>query len=495
MHHHMRPYWFILIPLLISLISHPLWGYPLEKTLSLAILVTSMLMWISESIPAPITALIIPCLGISYGIITPQDAFSPFASEITFLFIGAFFLALGLEKHSLDRRIALSILSLGRGLPSLRVLICLLGSASFFLSMWMSNTATVAIICPIALGVISIINQHITSETDRSNFNAAALLFICYAATFGGIATPIGTPANLLTIGFLAENNLHISFLDWITWGLPISLICFLLLSIFLLIRFKITEPPLETFQDIYKTLDHERLKLGKMSQGEMQVATLFILAITLWICPDLMTAHPSTESIGRWLTKHLPTANVALMVGLGLFLLPTSSPHPRNLIQEEINQIDWGTIFLFGGGLSLSAILVKTGMAHDLGHLLAGAAGGGSLWSLILLSIVALLLSEIISNTASAAILLSIAFSATPILQGFSSSASGLNHAHLISPIMAVGISSSLGFMMPIATPPNTIVYGTGLIPLKKMLTTGLVVNLIGLFVVVTVIYLRGYL
>lgn len=457
-------------------------------------------MWISEAIPAPITALLIPCLGISYGVITPQDAFSPFASEITFLFIGAFFLALGLEKHGLDKRMAFSILSLGRGFPSLRILICLLGSASFLLSMWMSNTATVAIICPITLGVIGIIKKHIHSEGERNNFSSASLLFICYAATFGGIATPIGTPANLLTMGFLAENKLELSFLDWITWGLPISLICFIILSIFLLIRFKIKEPPLETFQDIYKTLDQERMKLGKMSRGEVQVATLFGVAILLWICPDLLSSHPSTRAFGLWLTQHLPTSNVALMAGLALFILPTGTPHPRNLIQEEINQIDWGTIFLFGGGLSLSTILVKTGMAHDLGRLLAGAAGGGSLWNLAILSTVALILSEIISNTASAAILLSIAFSATPMLQGIGDSISNLDHSSIIppvigpviAPVIAVGISSSLGFMMPIATPPNTIVYGTGLIPLKRMMATGLVVNLIGLVVVAAFIHLR---
>lgn len=495
MHHHMRPYWFILIPLLLGLASHQLWGYPLEKSVSLAILVTSLLLWVSEAIPAPITALFIPCLGIIYGVISPKEAFSPFASDITFLFIGAFFLALGLEKHGLNKRIAYSILGLGRRFSSLRTLIYLLGSASFFLSMWMSNTATVAIICPITLGVIEIINKHLTSETERANFSVAALLFICYAATFGGIATPIGTPANLLTIGFLEEHGIRLSFLDWMTWGLPISLISVLLLSIFLLLRFRITEPPKETFNEIYKTIDQDRVNLGSMSHAEIQVATLFALAVALWVSPDLLASHPSTQSIGIWMSQHLPTANVALLAGITLFLLPTGAPHPRNLIQEEINQIDWVTIFLFGGGLSLSTILVNTGIARDLGQLLAIISQGDSLWGLLLLSVVALILSEIISNTASAAILLSIAFSAIPTLKevGYTGEASG--QSLLAAPIIAVGISSSLGFMMPIATPPNTIVYGTGLIPLRSMLKTGLIVNLLGLLVVVAFIYLKASL
>lgn len=492
MKHHMRPYWYIFIPLLLSFASHHVWGYSLDKTFSLAILITSMLLWVSEAIPAPITALLIPCLGIIYGIIPPKEAFSSFASDITFLFIGAFFMALGLEKHGLDKRLAYYILSLGNGFSSLRGLICLLGAASFFISMWMSNTATVAILCPITLGVISILKRHLSSDAECSNFSIAALLFVCYAATFGGIATPIGTPANFLTIGFLEEHGYSISFLGWMTWGLPISLLCLLLLSLFLFSRFKVTEPTEATFKEIYQTINQERAKLGSMSHAEKQVATLFALAVGLWIAPDLLVNHPWTRHIGTWMAEHLPSANVALLAGISLFLLPTSAPHARNLVQEEINQIDWGTIFLFGGGLTLSTILVKTGVAQDLGQILALASDGSLLWQLLLLSGVALILSEIISNTASAAILLSISFSAIPNIQDLSTVPATSGVTLQIAPIIAVGIASSLGFMMPIATPPNAIVYGTGLIPLSKMLATGLAVNLIGLFVVIALVYLR---
>lgn len=413
--------------------------------------------WLTEALPIAVTALAVPVLGVVLGITTQTEAFSSFAHPLVFLFMGGFFIAQAVTQQKLDQRIALRVLVLpgvkGNPLRSVLALIVL----SAFLSMWISNTATTAMLFPIALGVARAIFQ------DKPFQQGAILLPVAYASSIGGISTPIGSTPNLIAMGLLEENfGVKITFGEWFLKAFPVAALSIVFLCFLTKYRLKGLPNSMDT------SFIQERLKgLGKIGHGERNVLFCTALAACLWVLPSVVGLIYGKESSAfDFLSSTFPEATVAIFVSILLFVMKDQKGHSL-LSWQEATKIDWGTLLLFGGGLSLGAMAFSTGLAQVIGEGLLDLANQQWFWLVLISVLVSIFFTEICSNTATANMLL-------PIVLGFAMQAN-LDHMALG---MTVAFGCSLAFMMPIATPPNAIVFGSGLIPLKVMIREGLILN-----------------
>jgi len=427
--------------------------------------------WATEAIPVSVTAFLPLVVFEPLGISTLKEAAAPFANPIIFLFLGGFLMALALERWNLHRRIALAILDRtgtdGRRLIGGFMFVCAM------LSMWMTNTSTTMMLLPIVLSVIAVIRDNVSdlSEKSRSDFQIAMLLGLAYSASIGGLATLIGTPPNALLIGYLAENyGIEISFARWMTVGVPVTLVM-LPVAWWVLTRF-LYPVHVPASEAVGRHLHELRAQLGPMSTAEKRVAVLFLLVVASW-----MLVGPISKSVGLTL---LADAGIVMAAGVLLFLLPSGDRDQRTLMDWDYAvRLPWGVLILFGGGLSLAAAVSNTGLALWLGESLAPLNAFGLAALVVAAVALVIFLTELTSNLATTATLL-------PVMGAIAVQA-GLPPLYLTVPIT---IAASCAFMLPVATPPNAIVFATGQISIPQMARAGIVLNLIGI-VVVTIIAL----
>jgi len=429
--------------------------------------------WITEAVPIPVTAVLGPALAVVMGIAPVKSAFAPFGDPVIFLFLGGFILAEAMYQHGLDRRFALAILSrawVTRSYGRVLAITCLISAG---LSMWLSNSATTAMMYPLVLGILATIGQAESAGPGRM---ATGMLLGCaYGSSIGGCGTPVGTPPNLIALGQLQElAGIRISFFSWMVLVIPLTLmllgICIWLLRSRYLPKGKLAAAGLEK-------LRREHARLGPWTAGQRNVLIAFLTAVTLWVTPGLVALAAGVDNpLGRALGRLLPESVVALLAAGLLFVLPVDWQARRFTITwQAAARIDWGTLLLFGGGLSLGGLMFETGLAKALGEGLVSWTGAGSLVSLtFIFSVFAIYFTEITSNTASAAMLVPLAIAAAQ--------SAGVSP---LEPALGCALGCSMAFMLPVATPPNAIVYGSGQIPITRMVSTGFWLNLVAACVI----------
>jgi sodium-dependent dicarboxylate transporter 2/3/5 len=425
-----------------------------------AVMALVMVFWIGEPIPLAVTALLGPALAVALGVASARDGFAPFGDPVIYLFLGSFLLAEALRVHGLDRRIALAILDLpgaARSPARLRVAVALVTAG---LSMWISNTATAAMMMPIVLGLVRALAAAGSSESPR-----ALLLIAGMAASLGGMATPVGTPPNLIALGVLERQaGMAMDFLSFMAIGVPLSLA---LLGL-TLVAVRWTAPEAVASGDVSAYVAAERRALPPWGRGQTACTTAFGLAIALWLAPGVIALAGGGRP-----PAFLEESVVALGAAILLFAWPVGGS--RALTWQDGTRIDWGTLLLFGGGLALGKMMFDTGLAAFVGRAAVEATGVTTLWGLTALVLATtIVLTEVASNTATVTML-------APLVIALA----GQLGAPVAPPLLAVGFGASLGFMFPVGTPPNAIVYGTGLVPITAMMRTGILVDIVGFFVV----------
>ena len=445
-----------------------------------AVLGLVLIFWLSEAIPLSVTAILGAILNIVFGVAPAKVVFAPFADPIIFLFIGSFILAEAIRLHNLDKRFAFAIFSVKFvGESPYRVLFAC-GLIAAVVSMWISNTAATAMMLPITLGVLHAMDE-IHKEAGRasnihdSSYATGMMLIIAYGASVGGIATPIGTPPNLIGIGLIQSlAGVKITFFEWMAFAAPLTVIVF----VFLYILIMLLHPPhIIKLDGIKGYIKRARQKLGVWSRGEINTAIAFSAAVFLWIFPSIVSMVLGKDSnISKFLSERLDEGVVAVIAASLLFILPVNWKEKKFTITwERAVKIDWGTILLFGGGLSLGKLMFSTGLADVIGKSLTNITGAGSLWGITAIAVfLAIIVSETTSNTASANMVI-------PVMIALANGA-GVSP---IPPALGACLGASFGFMLPVSTPPNAIVYGSGLVPILKMARAGIVFDVLGFFII----------
>lgn len=452
-----------------------------SRTLAVALLMAAW--WITEAIPLAITALLPLVLFPALGILNGSEVSATYMNHIIFIFIGGFMMAIAMEKWNLHRRIALRILALS-GVSPPRILTGFI-MATAFLSMWISNTATAMMMIPIVMSVISSLEES-SRGNEVAKYATGLFLAIAYSASVGGMATLVGTPTNLVyprILTLLYPEAPEISFMDWMLFALPVSLVMLLAIwtVVYLLFRPKQKWTGIKTshFRDRYR-------ELGPASPEEKTVMVLFTLLALLWI----FRAGISFDrfSIPGWAAlfgspDFINDGTVAIFIGVLLYLLPAPSRKGERLMDPgTIRKLPWEIVLLFGGGFALALGFQSSGLAVWLGEQLAWTGRVPPV--LILLSVVALMsfLTELTTNVASTQMLL-------PVFASLAIS-SGNSPVFLMIPAT---IASSLAFMLPTATPPNAIIFGTNRLRIKTMVRTGFLLNIIGILVVTLATLILG--
>jgi solute carrier family 13 (sodium-dependent dicarboxylate transporter), member 2/3/5 len=431
--------------------------------------------WVTEAIPIPATSLLPIVLFPLTGALPVADTTPSYADPLIFLFMGGFFLAMAMQRWGLHRRIALRTIKLVGTTPSRLILGFMLATA--FLSMWVSNSATVMMMVPIALAVIYktadlIDDATLDIDTTEGNFTFGIALMLCiaYGASVGGVATLIGTPPNILFAGQAGELfGENITFAQWMFYGLPISLIG--IATVYVWVTRVALSPEFDQLPGGAETINEELRKLGAMTTQERMVLVVFVGMAVAWISASL---------IGEAELAPVPDdADTIVAIGgaLVLFTLPTKAPdggHTFLLDWSSAVKIPWGVILLFGGGLAIAAGFDQTGLAEWLGEQLELLAGVPMVLIILAVVTMAVFLTEVTSNTGMTAMLM-------PILAAV---AIGIS-VHPFGLMIAGATAASFAFMLPVATPPNAIVFGSGYITLPQMARVGIGLNIIGIILI----------
>ena len=450
-----------------------------------AILAFVVVWWVTEAVPIPVTALlgVALCALLEATPPPPEDdtsvdvVFGLFTDDTVMLFIGSFIIAQAMVVHGLHRRLAFRVLSLSWvGGNTFRIILAfgLIGAVT---SPVMSNTAAAAMMLPIALGVMGVVGGMVASQArgehriERLRFGAALMLVITYSITVGGLLLPIGSPPNLIGRELLeAETNEPITFLEWFAMALPIVIVMFVAV---ILICVLFNRPEVSEVDGVEEYVAGERRKLGTLKRGEKNTLLVLAFALIGWFLPGLVGIFAGDDSDAyAQVSEAANEGIVAIVAAAALFVLPVDWARRQfTLNWNQAAQIDWGTVILFGGGLVLGSLLSETGLAEEVGTSISDAIGVSSVLGItIVIVIVAVLISETTSNTASAAIVVPIAISIAA-------------SADVNPTIPALGaiFGANYGFMLPVSTPPNAIVYSSGLLPITRMLKAGAVFDIIG--------------
>jgi len=459
-----------LVFLLMLLIPGPS-TLPVEGWRMAAVAVLMAIWWITEAIPIPATALVPLVLFPALGVLSMPNAAAPYANELIFLFMGGFFIAFAMERWGLHRRIALGIVAtVGTG-PRQLVFGFMLATA--FLSMWISNTAATAMMFPIGLALGQMFRP---SDTEGPyEFGIALMLATAYAANIGGSATLIGTPPNAVMAGAASEMlGIQVGFVQWMMVGVPVVVVM-LPLAWFLLVG--VLYPPGDLAGNASDLIAEERRTLGPASRGEKVVGVVFTLTALSWIFREPKELNGFTIPGLQTYLPLVTDATIAMAGALALFMIPVDrSRGVFALDWPTARRIPWGVLVLFGGGLSLARGMDQSGLATWIG---GGVGALGVVPVVLILAAVATLfifLTEITSNTATSTM-------AMPIMAGV---AVGLNIAPLT--LMAVAaLSAAMAFMLPVATPPNAIVFGSGYLTIPQMVRAGFWMNILSIVVITT--------
>jgi sodium-dependent dicarboxylate transporter 2/3/5 len=443
--------------------------------------------WIGEPVPIPVSAILGAVLCILAGVGDVKTVMAPFAEPTIFLFLGSFILARAMSVHALDRRFAYGIMSMGWIKDRSWRILFAFGAIAAFISMWVSNTATTAMMLPIGIGIVAAMADMLEKKTGRKTeparlrFATAMMLMAAYASSAGGIGTPVGTPPNLIGIAMIEKfAGVKIPFFQWMLFAVPMLLIMYGLLFLLLYFLNKPEMPVMEGSQEFVRL---ELAKLGPWSRGQKNSLAAFLVTVGLWVIPGFLaifwgSAAPLTKLYGR----RLPEAVAALIGASLLFILPLDWKKRKFTIswRQAVN-IDWGTLLLFGGGLSLGNLMFETKLAEHIGQGLLRMSGAESMWAITFAAVfIAIVASETTSNTAAANMVV-------PVVIALALAA-GVNP---VPPALGAILGCSWGFMLPVSTPPNAIVYGSGLVPIIKMIRAGFLFDLTGGLVIWAVLRL----
>ena len=438
-----------------------------EAHLLAAVLAWAVVYWIVEAIPHAVTALLTSVLAIVLGIASPTTVLAPYADPIIFLFIGSFMLAEAMRGSGLDTRFALSLLRHPWVTRTPRRLMGAVGTIACAISLWVSNTATTAMMLPIGIGLIRALGT--AGDTAQSRFAIGLLLMLTWGSSVA-VGVPVGSPPNLIAITMLRGAGHRLTFFDWIAVAMPLTVVMLALSWAILALRYG---RPVASIGDVERHVAALRQTVPPWSRAQLNVLAVFLLVVALWTVPGVLALLVSPDAVAvRWLERHLPESVVALLAAILLFVLPTDLGRGEfTLTWRDAARIDWGTILLFGGGLSLGRLMFETGLARAVGDAVLQVSGATSVWSLTAVAITAgLLLSETASNTASASV----------VVPTMIAVADGLGVSP-VPPALGAALGASFGFMLPVSTPPNAIVYGSGLVPLRDMIRSGILLDVLG--------------
>lgn len=457
-----------------------------------ALLLLMVVWWITEAIPLPVTALlpaiVLPFLhvigvaGKNVYEFTIKNSLTSYANPVIYLFLGGFLLAAAMQKWGLDRRLTLWLLTRGSLANSSKSILLGMMAVTAFLSMWMSNTATAAMMLPLGLGILRLMDL----KPGESRYGRALMLGIAWAASIGGVGTIIGTPPNGIALGILNSTFAHdpayhrITFLDWMKFGVPYVV---LMVPLAWGILLALNPPEIVSLPGGKARLQQERAQQSPMSRGEGLTIAVFLLAVVLWVTNPFWDALLPAALAARisWIDEYL----IGLVAGVLCFVMPVNFQQSRFLLDwQDARFVDWGTLILFGGGIALSEAMFKTGLATWIATSFVSLVGTPS--TLVMVVAVVFLvdfLTEVTSNTAVTGMIVPVVIS---IAQK-----TGENPITLA---IAVALAASMAFMLPVATPPNALVYGTGYIKLKDMVRNGFVLDMLGWILTVGILYFIAF-
>ncbi|RRD30216.1 SLC13 family permease [Actinomyces bowdenii] len=423
--------------------------------------------WMTEAIPLAATALLPLVIFPALQVADFKEVAAPYASDTIFLFMGGFMLALAMQKWNLHRRVALWVVLRVGTRP--RALVLGFMTATGFLSMWVSNTATAVVMLPIGISVLGLVSSLVGGPDRMRRLSTGLMLGIAYAASIGSVGTIIGTPPNALMVAYLSETHgIEIGFGRWMLVGVPLAMV--LMLVAWWLLVHVLFRPEVEDIPGGREVIAGAWRELGPMSRGEMRVAVVFVVTAASWVFIPLIL-----NRTGSSLT--ISDALIAMCSATALFLLPGDRSRGTRLLDwATAKELPWDVLLLFGGGLSLSAMFSRLGLSIWIGE---QAKGLGALPIVLLVAAVALLvilLTELTSNTATAAAFL-------PIMGGVAIGV-GLTEqapANIMLLVVPVALSATFAFMLPVATPPNAVAYGSGYIQIGDMVRAGIWLNLAG--------------
>ena len=425
----------------------------------IAVAIWMVIWWITEAVHIAVTALLPLVLFPLLGIMNASDVGANYGSPIIFLFFGGFVLALALEKVNLHKRIALTIIKMTGTTPNKVILGFMIATA--FMSMWISNTASTVVMLPIAISVIKLLidDEDGFTKGDR-NFALSVMLGIAFSANAGGIATVIGTPPNSVLIGLLEnEYNMEISFVKWMTMGLPFSII---MVTLCYLVLVKLMFPCNDIkFTTSSHVISDELQKLGKISKEEKRVLIIFAITVTLWITRTLINnLFPGLK---------LSDTIISLIGAISLFVIPLNIKKGTFILQwNDTSKLAWGILILFGGGLALAKGMASSGLVDVITQTIQDGNFPITL-TVALLIVLMLFMTELMSNVALVAVL-------APVVAGI---AIGLN-IPILNVLIPVTMASSCAFMLPMATPPNAIVFASGYVKVNQMVRAGVLLNIL---------------
>jgi sodium-dependent dicarboxylate transporter 2/3/5 len=456
----------------------PMRGLSPEAHRMAAVLAAVFVLWVTEALPMPMSALLGASACVALRIAPAKEVFAPFADPLMFLFVGAFILARGLFVHGLHRRLAFAVLTLRWVDARPGRILLVFGASTAFMSAWISNTATTAMMFTIGMSILAIATADGRGAVDR-RYATGLMLMTSFAASIGGLATPVGTPPNLIGLGFIREHaGVEWPFFKWTAIGAPLVLILYVYLFFYMR---ALCPAGVARIAGGRELLAQERARLGPWTRAQVSTLAAFLLTVALWVAPGVAAlALGEKHEVTRWLGDRIPEGVAALVGAALLFVLPGEAGG-KALSWRDAVQIDWGVVLLYGGGFAMGVLAFQTGLAEAMARAVTDLLPvRGTTGLLVLSTVAAVLLSEATSNTASANMIVPVVIAVAK--------AAGVDP---LEPALGATMGASLGFMLPVSTPCNAIVYGSGYIPLGRMIRYGLLLDLVGAALVVILVRL----
>ncbi|MDP8977459.1 MAG: DASS family sodium-coupled anion symporter [Actinomycetota bacterium] len=457
-----------------------------RATVAVAVIMATW--WVTEALPIAATALLPIVLFPLTGVLGIEDATAPYANDLIFLFMGGFMIALAMQRWGLHRRIALVTVRAVGTSP-----VRLIGGfmlATAFLSMWVSNTATTVMMLPIGVSVLQLVFDRLDQDTSEGSltgrgatrFATCLMLAIAYAASIGSLATIIGTPPNTFVVAFLQqEAGVSIGFGQWMLFGLPLAAV-FLVIGWVMLTRV-LYPPEIDEVPGGREMIQRELDEIGPVSRGEKTVGVVFAVTALLWIFRSPISGSSLIASFWPSI-RFLDDASIAIGAAIALFLIPVDRRHGAFALDwRTAVQLPWGVLLLFGGGLSLAAAVTETGVDVYIGEQVGALGGLPTLLLVVLVVTLVIFLTEFTSNTATTA-------AVVPIMAGV---AGGLGYGPVVL-VVPAALAATCAFMLPVATPPNAIVFGSGHITIPQMVRAGIWLNLVAIVMVTLAMYALGF-
>ncbi len=465
----------------VALLWLPLSGLKPEAHRLAAIMGAIITLWITEALPMPVTALLGAAACVILRVAPAKEVFAPFADPLMFLFIGSFIMARAIFLHRLDRRLAFGVLSIKAvGARPSRILFAF-GAVTAFISAWISNTATTAMMFAIGMSILAFLfdkGKELGREISH-RYATGLMLMTSFAASIGGLATPIGTPPNVIGLGFIKQLvGVEFPFFKWTAIGFPVVILLFLFLFFYM---DKFCKAGVQEIEGSVELIAREKEKLGSWTRGQKSTLIAFCVTVALWVIPGILALVAGDASATyKFINGSMPEAVAAVLGAALLFLLPGDKGE-RAISWERAVEIDWGVVLLYGGGFALGVLSFQTGLAEAVGKGLTGRLPiSGEFGLLVASTLIAVMVSETTSNTASANMVV-------PVVIAIAQ-ASGSDP---LEPALGATFGASLGFMLPVSTPCNAIVYGSGYIPLAKMVRYGVILDVVGALVIIALVRL----